>query len=200
MQKTSETVLPNLRNILENPPSLSVSVNSEVLGAVNVQASLNESNHGFGEGDITADSIDWDITMDSSQIDWDIGTVEETEDTGNGLGPYEIVNASEILQSTSLNDAVESDHTLLNKEDNVLQEFSVSETSWDISVENPQVDVPEGADFSNAVPEPHISISDISTEIQDATRERSQLLETDFRNKIIDDLFEVSMITCPLDL
>ncbi|KAL7170547.1 hypothetical protein ACSBR2_035424 [Camellia fascicularis] len=49
--KTSGTVLPNLRDIIENLPSLNVSVGSEVLDT----------------------------------IDWDIGTVEETEDTGNGL-------------------------------------------------------------------------------------------------------------------
>ncbi|THF94098.1 hypothetical protein TEA_001236 [Camellia sinensis var. sinensis] len=103
LQKTSGTVLPNLRDIIENPPSLNVSVGSE--------------------------------------IDWDIGTVEETEDTGNGLGPYEIANANEFLQNSPLNDdGVESDKTLLNKkEDVVVPEVSVSQISWDISVENPQV-------------------------------------------------------------
>ncbi|KAF5940538.1 hypothetical protein HYC85_021705 [Camellia sinensis] len=120
--KTSGTVLPNLRDIIENPPSLNVSVGSEVLDTVNVEARLDESNH----------------------IDWDIGTVEETEDTGNGLGPYEIVNANEFLQNSPLNDdGVESDKTLLNKKEDVV--------------------VPE----------------------------RSQLLETEYRNKILDDLFEV---------
>ncbi|CAL5422095.1 unnamed protein product [Camellia sinensis] len=98
--KTSGTVLPNLRDIIENPPSLN--------------------------------------------IDWDIGTVEETEDTGNGLGPYEIVNANEFLQNSPLNDdGVESDKTLLNKKEDVV--------------------VPE----------------------------RSQLLETEYRNKILDDLFDI---------
>ncbi|CAL5422092.1 unnamed protein product [Camellia sinensis] len=87
--KTSGTVLPNLRDIIENPPSLNVSVGSEVLDTMN--------------------------------IDWDIGTVEETEDTGNGLGPYEIVNANEFLQNSPLNDdGVESDKTLLNKKEDVV--------------------------------------------------------------------------------
>ncbi|CAL5350617.1 unnamed protein product [Camellia sinensis] len=99
--KTSGTVLPKLRDIIENPPSLNVSVGSEVLDT----------------------------------IDWDIGTVEETEDTGNGLGPYEIVNANEFLQNSPLNDdGVESDKTLLNKkEDVVVPEVSVTQISWDIS-------------------------------------------------------------------
>ncbi|CAL5350619.1 unnamed protein product [Camellia sinensis] len=118
--KTSGTVLPKLRDIIENPPSLNVSVGSEVLDTVNVEARLDESNH----------------------IDWDIGTVEETEDTGNGLGPYEIVNANEFLQNSPLNDdGVESDKTLLNKkEDVVVPEVSVTQISWDISVENPQTE------------------------------------------------------------
>ncbi|CAL5419672.1 unnamed protein product [Camellia sinensis] len=101
--KTSGTVLPKLRDIIENPPSLNVSVGYEVLDTVN--------------------------------IDWDIVTVEETEDTGNGLGPYEIVNANEFLQNSPLNDdGVESDKTLLNKkEDVVVPEVSVTQISWDIS-------------------------------------------------------------------
>ncbi|CAL5350621.1 unnamed protein product [Camellia sinensis] len=124
--------LPGLWDIIENPPSLNVSVGSEVLDTMNVEARLDESNY----------------------IDWDIGTVEETEDTGNGLGPYEIVNANEFLQNSPLNDdGVESDKTLLNKkEDVVVPEVSESQISWDIS--------------------------------------RSQLLETEYRNKILDDLFD----------
>ncbi|KAI7996350.1 CDK5RAP3-like protein [Camellia lanceoleosa] len=127
--KTSGTVLPNLRDIIENPPSLNVYVGSEVLDTVNIEARLDESNYVTGE----------------MGIDWDIGTVEETEDTGNGLGPYEIVNANEFLQNSPLNDdGVESDKTLLNKkEDAVVPEASVSEISWDISVENPQVHTSE---------------------------------------------------------
>ncbi|CAL5420897.1 unnamed protein product [Camellia sinensis] len=191
--KTSGTVLPNLRDIIENPPSLNVSVGSEVLDTVNVEARLDESNYVTGEMGVVADIIDWDITVDNSQIDWDIGTVEETEDTGNGLGPYEIVNANEFLQNSPLNDdGVESDETLLNKkEDVVVPEVSVSEISWDISVENPQVHVIEDTGLSNAVLESHTSIPNIVTETQEIAQQRSQLLETEYRNKILDDLFEI---------
>ncbi|KAL1809213.1 hypothetical protein ACET3Z_026203 [Daucus carota] len=35
--------------------------------------------------DTVDDGIDWDITLDNSQIDWDIGTVEEADDSSNGL-------------------------------------------------------------------------------------------------------------------
>uniref|UniRef100_A0A5B7BA33 CDK5RAP3-like protein n=1 Tax=Davidia involucrata TaxID=16924 RepID=A0A5B7BA33_DAVIN len=190
--KTTGTMLPNLRDILEKPPSLNVIVGSEALDSVNVSASLNESSHVTGDMDIAADIIDWDITLESSQIDWDVGTVEETEDTSNGLGPYEIVNASEILQNSSPNDGVESDQTSLNKEEDDLgPKFSVSEISWDISVENTQVDLIEDAGLSNAVPKPHTSIPNALTETHEITKGRSQLLETEYRNKILDDLFEL---------
>ncbi|GFY93619.1 hypothetical protein Acr_09g0000650 [Actinidia rufa] len=103
------------------------------------------------------------ITVDSSETDWDIGTVEEAEDACNELGPYEIVNASEV---------------------------SSSDISWDIGVENPQDHVIEDTGLSNAVPESHTSIPHIATETQEITQQKSQLLETEYRNKILDDLFE----------
>ncbi|KAF5936144.1 hypothetical protein HYC85_027273 [Camellia sinensis] len=107
-------------------------------------------------------------------------TVEETEDTSNGLGPYEIVDANEFLQNSPLND-----------DDVVVPEVSVSEISWDISVENPQVHVIEGTGLSNAVFESHTSIPNIVTETQEIAQQRSQLLETEYRNKILDYLFEI---------
>ena len=194
LQKTFGTVLPNLRDIIETPPSLSVSVGSEVLDNVNVQASIDDSNHLIGDMAVVGDSIDWDITVDSSEIDWDIGTVEETEDAGNGLGPYEIVNASEIFQSSSPNEGVESDTALLNEEEGgLVMEVSASDISWDIGVENPQDHLIEDTGLLNAVSESHTSIPNIATETQEITQQKSQLLETEYRNKILDDLFEV----CP---
>ncbi|KAM7505527.1 hypothetical protein LguiB_004431 [Lonicera macranthoides] len=174
---TSVSVLPSLRSILENPPSPNISVGSEVLDSINVQES-NESKHATGNTDTVDDSIDWDITLDSSQIDWDIGTVEEspeTEDNSNGLGPYEMVNASDTIQNSS-NDAIEVAGT--------------SEISWDISVENPQVDV-EVVGTSNADLKPCASGPVTSTEILDNIHGRSPLLDTEYRSKILDDLFEI---------
>ncbi|KAL6273077.1 hypothetical protein ACE6H2_023769 [Prunus campanulata] len=137
----SLVVLTNLKDLREHPPSLNVPIGSEVVDSGNVQSSNDETNNVKVDVDINADSIDWDFSVDSSQIDWDIGTLEETEDTGNGLGPYEMVNASEILQSAP-NEAVKSDQ---------IPEISVSEISWDISVETPQVDVIDDVNFPNVV-------------------------------------------------
>ncbi|CAK9159337.1 unnamed protein product [Ilex paraguariensis] len=190
--KAPVTVLPNLRDILENPPSLNVSVISEeALDSDKIQASLNEVNLMTGDIDIAAaaDTIDWDITLDSSNIDWDIADVEETEDIVNGLGPYEIVNASEIPPNPSPN-GDGADQTLLNKVEGSAPEVAVSDISWDIGVENPQVDTIEEVGLPNAVIEPHVSVSNTLNESRENTQ-RSQLLETAYRNKILDDLFEI---------
>lgn len=178
-------MLLNLRNVLENPPSLNVFLVSEVLDAVNAQGTLDESKQMPLDTEMTADNIDWDITVDSSQIDWDIGTVEETEDTSNGLGPYEIVNASEIL----LNDDFKSDQTVFNK-DHLVPEVS-GEICWDISVENSQVEVIQEGVLTNILPETQSSRLTTLSESQGNNQGRSQLLETEYRSKILDDLFEV---------
>ncbi|OIT04329.1 PREDICTED: CDK5RAP3-like protein [Nicotiana attenuata] len=180
--KTAAVVLLNLRSVRERPPSTDVAISSEVLEVMKAQGGYNDLGQMTVETDIAVDGIDWDITLDSSQIDWDIGTVEETEENGNGLGPYEIVNASDILPSPR-NDSVES-HQTANEEGFSAPEVSASEISWDISVDNPQVDVIEEDSSQN-------NAAELRSLQNNLTAERSPLLETEYRNKILDDLFEV---------
>ncbi|KAI3501660.1 hypothetical protein L1887_29597 [Cichorium endivia] len=130
-------------HIPDNPP-LEVSLASEVLGFVNSQT--NPKNEMTFDVDPVSDTIDRDITLDSSQIDWDIGTVE---DTGDGFGAYEIVNASEIPES-SLNNGIEYDE--INR---------VSKN--------------------------------VVNESQGIGQLRSWLLETEYRSRILDDLFEIKV-------
>ncbi|KAF2307797.1 hypothetical protein GH714_031826 [Hevea brasiliensis] len=190
--KSSWTVLSNLKNIHENPPSLNVSAGLDILDAENVELSYDESSHVRQDGDFTADNIDWDISVDSTQIDWDIGAVEETDDGGNGLGPYEIVNASDIIQNSSQNEAIESDQAPLNKgADSLHPEISVSGISWDISVETPQVDVIDDVNLPNVSVENQTHIPDSLTQNPGVKEDRSQLLETEYRNKLLDDLYEI---------
>lgn len=178
LQKPSGAVLRNLKDIRENPPSLNVSAAAEI----DVQSSSNDEKHVREDTNAAADNIDWDISVDSAQIDWDISTVEETEESGNGLGPYEIVDASEILQSYQESDQTPSTlHT----------EVPVSEISWDISVETPQVDVMDEANMQNVSEENQKSVPDTLTQTSGIIEDRSQLLVTEYRNKILDDLYEV---------
>lgn len=183
----SVAVLLNLKDIRENPPSMNVSAASEIVGSVDVQSSSNDNQIVGEDTKAAGDSIDWDISVDSPQIDWDIGTVEETEDAGNGLGPYEMVNASEFLEGPQ-----ETDQTPSSKEGNTLPAaLSASEVSWDISVDTPQVDVIDDANPPNISVENQKSVPDILTQSPGISEDRSQLLETEYRNKILDDLYEI---------
>lgn len=186
MQSKTHVVLPNLRNARENPPSVDVTVSSEVLNSSDSQNNLfpdtmDEMNN------VTA--IDWDITLDSSKIDWDIGTLEETEENGNGLGPYEIVNASDVSSNSP---GLELPHeTLQSKEDPFVQDVTASDISWDISVESAHVGESNDAGLSSVVKESHSDVKSASSNNEGDSCERSPLLDTEYRNKILDDLFEV---------
>ncbi|KAL2923810.1 CDK5RAP3-like protein [Bienertia sinuspersici] len=179
--RTSGSVVPNLRNIIENPPPLSVSMESDFVESMHTVSNLDEHVDTIGTMSTGADGIDWDITMDSSQIDWDIGTIEETDDGANGLGPYEIINANEVLQDSSTNMDEKSGQAAIDVE--------VSDISWDVSVENPQLEAKEDSGMYNAEVAQTSALND-STDVQ-ATVDRSPLLETEYRNNILDDLFEI---------
>ncbi|BAB09818.1 CDK5 activator-binding protein-like [Arabidopsis thaliana] len=169
--KPLRIVLQNLKYIRENPPSLSVFGDSEGLDADNIQSSENANGT-----DAAADSIDWDITVETPEIDWDVSMVEEV-DSGNDLGSYEIVNASDIPENSPFK--VEESQGL---------EVDVSEISWDVSVETPQV---EEIGDSALLESNQTQLTDSTTQVLGSGGERSQLLETEYRNKILDDLYEV---------
>lgn len=172
-------MLQHLRGVRENPPSLEVSLASEIVDPGNDESGNNDLD---AEASLNLDNIDWDISVDTAQIDWDIGTIEETEDTANGLGPYEMVNASDLPNEA----------TMSNKdEDNQLHEILVSDISWDVSVETPQVDVLDDVSFPVVGLENQTHVLENLTLNPGTKAEKSQLLETEYRNNILDDLYEV---------
>lgn len=179
-------MVPNLRDFLENPPSLGVSMGSDFIESTNDISNLNEHDIS-GIMDSGADGIDWDITMDGSQIDWDIGTVEETDDAANGFGTYEIIDAKEALQDSSTNENETFGEAAPSGGGSV--DVEVSAKSWDVSVENPLLENNEdsGTCYTDKI---QISTLNASAEAQ-ISGDRSPLLETEYRNKILDDLFEV---------
>lgn len=163
-----------MKDIRENPPSLSVLVASEALDADNIQSSENANGT-----DAATDSIDWDITLDTAEIDWDVSMVEEV-DSGNDLGSYEIVNASDIPENSPFKVEESQGH-----------EVAVSEISWDVSVETPQVEEIADSGLLDSGLENQTQLTDSTTQVLGSGGEGSQLLETEYRNKILDDLYEV---------
>ncbi|CAN6164127.1 unnamed protein product [Urochloa humidicola] len=168
-----DSVLHNLKKLQENPPSLHVSVYNEV------ESSIGEAlkSHGSIEqinSNIPAEDIDWDISVDANEIDWDIGAVEQpVEESGNGFGSYEIIDANiELAGSEHYNVSV-SDSPSLNKEG---LESSESGICWDITADNSEESAHDSANIQNA---PMLA------------EDRSRLLEKEYRNEILDDLLEV---------
>ncbi|XP_006656040.1 CDK5RAP3-like protein [Oryza brachyantha] len=176
-KENCKSVLQNLKQLQANPPSLHISVCNEV------ETSLGETSKAHGSNvtgeeniasNMSADDIDWDISLDDNGIDWDIGAVEQpVEESGNGFGSYEIIDANvELAGSENYNFGI-SDDPSVNKSSS-----SEPGICWDITDDNPE----ENATMQNA-PE--------SGQPQSSAEERSQLLEKEYRNNILDDLLEV---------
>ncbi|XP_044429800.1 CDK5RAP3-like protein isoform X2 [Triticum aestivum] len=170
-----KSVVHNLKQLQANPPSLHVSVCKEV------QNSLGTAMDG-GEpidSNVPADDIDWDISVDNNGIDWDIGAVEQpVEESGNGFGSYEIIDANIELAGSENYGVGASAYPSADKE-GLTCDTSENQICWDISTDNPE----ESATVENAPTE--------SGQYECLTEERSQLLEKEYRNNILDDLLEV---------
>ncbi|XBI37226.1 hypothetical protein VPH35_122593 [Triticum aestivum] len=174
-----KSVVHNLKQLQANPPSLHVSVCKEV------QNSLGTAMDG-GEpidSNVPADDIDWDISVDNNGIDWDIGAVEQpVEESGNGFGSYEIIDANIELAGSEIYGVGASAYPSADKE-GLTCDTSENQICWDISTDNPE----ESAIVENAPTE--------SGQYECLTEERSQLLEKEYRNNILDDLLEVQAVS-----
>ncbi|XP_010928445.1 CDK5RAP3 protein homolog isoform X1 [Elaeis guineensis] len=193
-QKNPRDVLQNLRHLLENPPSLSVSVSPEVQNSLNDLSKPDSSYPVPGmqlpDTNLATDGIDWNVLVDDTQIDWDIGAVEQPEESGSGIGSYEIIDSNNIdLRGSENGNGVVADQMSLNRIEGVASRTSESEICWDIIIENPQVDALDVP--ADAGKESQLLGPTESSHHQSLVAERSQFLETEYRNKILDDLFEI---------
>uniref|UniRef100_A0A1D1XL83 CDK5RAP3-like protein n=1 Tax=Anthurium amnicola TaxID=1678845 RepID=A0A1D1XL83_9ARAE len=194
LQNNPSQVLLNLKHLHEDPPNLHVCVSAEVLNSPRDPSKLDSSLLTEGEtagGHVATDGIVWNISVNDAQIDWDIGTVEQTDEQRNDFGSYEMINSNEELQDSERGNTLASDYTSLNKAEGLVTETSESEICWDISIENPQIDVIEDAVPSDLGLQDHSSSVNASEQPQNVEEESSQLLDTEYRNKILDDLFEL---------
>ncbi|RZS15530.1 hypothetical protein BHM03_00047375 [Ensete ventricosum] len=120
--------------------------------------------------------IDWNISVDDTQIDWDIGAVDQLEESGNSFGSYEIIDYNVDLKDSENGKDLLYDNTSSKTAVGVVPEASESEICWDISLENHQVDMLEDA----VVPDARIDKPNpTETSQPESFEERSQLLETD---------------------
>ncbi|KAJ0961715.1 hypothetical protein J5N97_000034 [Dioscorea zingiberensis] len=189
-------VLQNLRHLHEHPPCLNVTVSVEVENSLKETSMLDPSHPVTGDQtlnpDLTIDGIDWNVTLDDSQIDWDIGDMGNTEESGDGFGSYEIIDSNLDLKDSENGNGIASDNTSLVKvEEGIISGTSESEICWDISIDNTQVDSADDVALPDASLQTQPSVPIEQANTQHLENERSQLLETEYRNKILDDLFEI---------
>jgi hypothetical protein len=89
-------VLHNLKQLQDNPPSLYVSVCTEVESSLKETSKFHDSSvSAAGQNDSTTTTA-FDIgSVDSIGIDWDIGSVEQpAKESGDGFGSYKIIDAN----------------------------------------------------------------------------------------------------------
>lgn len=138
--------------------------------------------------DLGTESIDWDISIDNS-IDWDIGNVGCSGEADNG---FQIVNADEYLVNLMAQNVGDSVPNLAdNAECRSNSRNYKSEICWDISVEDIEKATLGDVVLLDAEAQTGLSSVEVLAQSQGVHEQRSQLLETEYRNKILDDLFEV---------
>lgn len=191
-EESAIVVLPFLSNLHENPPSLYISASLEVENSLKDQSELYISDpttvEGSADMDVAIGGIDWNLSADDGQIDWDVGQPEVSVD--DGFGSYEIIDAHTELQESENGDVVLSGNISVIEE-GALSKTTGTELCWGISIENPQVYATEHLDSPSSSQEvQHVEPIE-STSSQSHKEKRSQLLDSEYRNKILDDLLEL---------
>ncbi|KAG6486010.1 hypothetical protein ZIOFF_054580 [Zingiber officinale] len=193
-EKIPGDVLQNLRHLHENPPSVHVLMSAEVKNSLSgiLQADVGHFQTGEPmDADLSMGGIDWNISVDDAQIDWDIGTVEQVEESDNGFGSYELVDYSADYQESENGKPVLVDEaSLKTAEEAAVPADSGSGICLDAGLKKSQFATLE----DSVVPDAGVESQQIAVEKSQPSEldeERSPFLETEYRNKILDDLFEV---------
>ncbi|WOL14948.1 hypothetical protein Cni_G23729 [Canna indica] len=191
-EKDPGTVLQNLRHLYKSPPSIHVSISTEVQNSLTDMSGLDINHYPTGgqiDANFSTGGIDWNISVDDTQIDWDIGTDEQVEESSNGFGSYEIIDYDRDLQESENGKTILENPSSERTEEAIVSGTSESVICWDISLENSQYSVKDTV-VSDADVESKLEPTEI-LQSQNLDEQRSQLLEIEYRNKILDDLFEV---------
>lgn len=196
--KVSGIVLPSLRDLRDNPPVLDVFSNSEV-AATAVPLTNKEQGKTF-EAEVSSNDIDWNINTtadENAEIDWEIGTIEQSETFGNDNVKQTLQPVNEKMEFVLHDDAVEGGfQSLDNKDDGIdwnvedagVSEPTQSEICWDISIEDASVALSaEPMEQESSVN--HLSNFPEATE--NGKHPSSPFLDTEYRIKLLDDLFEL---------
>eukprot|EP00252_Welwitschia_mirabilis_P026300 TRINITY_DN8572_c0_g1_i1.p1 TRINITY_DN8572_c0_g1~~TRINITY_DN8572_c0_g1_i1.p1 ORF type:complete len:562 (-),score=126.15 TRINITY_DN8572_c0_g1_i1:198-1883(-) len=184
--KAPSLVLPSIRKICETPPILEVSAIAEADSTV-VASTTN----------ISLDNEHTHINQPSSleEIDWNIGIVDHQPNEKN-LGcaeqPEICVNAkmefSTPITETTLQDVDTEIQGLHSLDVNTRGDESFeSEICWDISIED------TSGTINEEVPEQESVRNDLDNVkgVEEGNIQRSPFLETQYRSKLVDDLFEL---------
>lgn len=196
--KFAGIVLPSLKDLRENPPALDVFSSSEV-AATSVLLTNKEQDKTF-EVEVSSNDIDWNIDTtadENAEIDWEIGTVEESKTCGNDKVEQTLQPASEKMEFVLQDDTVKGGFQSLgtkddgidwNVEDTGVSEPIQSEICWDISIEDVSVAATEEP-LEQESSANHLSNFPEATENE--KHSLSPFLDTEYRNKLLDDLFEL---------
>lgn len=193
----SRNVLPSLRDFRDNPPVLDVFSSSDVSATADLLTKEQEKTSGV---EVSSNDIDWNINTtadETAEIDWEIGTIEQSETCRNDKVEQTLKPTSEKLEFVLQDDTVKGgfqpidtkndiiDH---NVEDTGVSEPIQPEICWEISIEDASVAATEETMERESLAH-HLSNFPEATENE--KHPLSPFLDTEYRNKLLDDLFEL---------
>lgn len=193
----SRNVLPSLRDFRDNPPVLDVFSSSDVAATAVLLTKEQEKTSGV---EVSSNDIDWNINTtadETAEIDWEIGTIEQSETCRNDKVEQTLKPTSEKLEFVLQDDTVKGgfqpidtkndiiDH---NVEDTGVSEPIQPEICWEISIEDASVAATEETMERESLAH-HLSNFPEATENE--KHPLSPFLDTEYRNKLLDDLFEL---------